>query len=75
MPYFFLKMTEKSTTPNTTTSKVGSHIQLTPPMFPLPIIPPLIVVPVIIPPRKNSNNKATIANAMTRAVLIAASVT
>jgi hypothetical protein len=52
-------MAEKSTTPSTTTSKVGSHIQLIPPMLPLPIIPPLIIVLVAISPPKSSNSNAT----------------
>ena len=74
MPYFFPNMTEKSTIPNMTTSKVGSHIQLIPPMLPLPIIPPVIIVPVTIPPPKSSNSKATTTNAMTRAVLVVVSM-
>src|SRR3972149_8879196 len=67
-------MTETSTTPSTTTSKAGSHIQLIPPMLPLPVIPPLVIVPVNIPPPKSSNSKAATINAMTRAVLVVAFV-
>jgi hypothetical protein len=70
LPYFLPEMTERSTTPSTTTSKVGSHIQLIPPMFPVPIIPPLIIVPVAIPPPKSSNSKAAAMSAMTRALLV-----
>ena len=44
-PIFFPGMFEKSTTPSTTTNKVGSHIQIIPPVLPLPIIPPLIIGP------------------------------
>ena len=66
-------MTEKSTAPNTAISKVGSHIQLIPPMLPLPIIPPLIVVPVIIPPPKSSNKAATMI-ATAKADLLVASM-
>jgi hypothetical protein len=67
-------MAEKSAMPSTTTSKVGSYIQLIPPMLPLPIIPPLNIVPVAIPPPKSSNNKTATTIAMRRAVLLVASM-
>jgi hypothetical protein len=43
-------------------------------MLPLPIIPPLNIVPVAIAPPKSSNSKATMTNAMPRAVLLAVSM-
>src|SRR3990172_3764878 len=70
--YFFPKMAQPSRMPMPRVSKVGIHIQLIPPIIPLPIMPPLIVPPVIAPPPKRRKSTTTMTKAMTRAVLFVA---
>ena len=65
-------MAQPSRMPRPRVSKVGIHIQVIPPITPLPIMPPPKVAPVIAPPPKSRKNTITTTKAMIRGVLFVA---